>query len=75
MDGGLAVAANGSVAAVIVGAAQVIIDKAKYSNDPLYHLVAASSLLNSAMLVESRRKKDKARAEATEKAPKRRQPL
>ena len=69
MDGGLAVAANGPTEAVIVGAAQVIIDKAEHSNAPLHHLITASSLLYSAMLVESQRNKDEKKPEATEKAP------
>jgi len=69
MEDGLAIAGNGSTESVIVGAIQVIIDKAKYSNNPLHHLIVASSLLHSTMLVESQREKDKARAEAKEKAP------
>ena len=69
MEDGLAIAGNGSTESVIVGAIQVIIDKAKYSNNPLHHLIVASSLLHSTMLVESQRETDKARAEAREKAP------
>ena len=68
VDGGLAVAANGPTEAVIVGAAQVIIDKAKCSNDALHHLITASGILHSAMLIESQHKKDDASTEAKGKA-------
>ena len=69
MDGGLAVAAIGPIEAVIVGAAQVIIDKAEHSNDTIHHLVTASSLLHSAMLIELERRKEAAKSAAKEKAP------
>ena len=69
VEDGLSISVKGPTESVIVGAAQVIIDNAKGSNNPLHHLIVASSLLHSTMLVESQREKDKARAEAKEKAP------
>lgn len=69
VEDGLSISVKGPTESVIVGAAQVIIDKAKCSNDALHHLITASSILHSAMLIESQRKKDKAIAEAKEKAP------
>lgn len=57
-DGGLAVAADGSAEAIIVGAVQVIVDKAEHSNDTINYLVLASSMLHSAVLDELQRKKE-----------------
>jgi hypothetical protein len=58
VDGGLAVAADGSAEAIIVGAVQVIVDKAEHSDDTINHLILASSMLHSAMLDELRCKKE-----------------
>lgn len=58
VDGGLAVAANGSAEAVIVGAVQVIVDRAEHSDDTMDYLVLASGMLHSAMLDELRCKKE-----------------
>ena len=74
VEDGLSISVKGPTESVSVGAAQVIIDNAKGSNNPLHHLIVASSLLHSTMLVESQREKDKAIAEAKKKRPKRRQP-
>lgn len=69
VEDGLSISFKGPKESVIeVEAAQVIIDEAKGSSNPLHHLIVASSLLHSTMLV-SQRKKDKAIAEAKEKAP------
>ena len=58
VDGELAVAANGSAEAIIVGAVQVIVDMAKHLNDTINHLVLASGMLHSAMLDALRCKKE-----------------
>lgn len=58
VDGGLAVAASGPIEAVIVGAVQVIVDRAEHSDDTMDYLVLASGMLHSAMLSELRRKKE-----------------
>lgn len=58
VDGGLAVAANGSAEAIIVGAVQVIVDRAEHSDDTMDYLVLASGMLHNAMLSELRRKKE-----------------
>ena len=58
VDGGLAIAADGSAEEILVGAVQVIVDKAEHSNDTMSYLVLASGLLHSAMLDELQRKKE-----------------
>ena len=58
VDGGLTVAADGSAEAIIVGAVQVIVDKAEHSNDTMSYLLLASSMLHSAMLCELQHKKE-----------------
>ena len=58
VDGGLAVAADGSAEAIIVGAVQVIVDKAEHSGDAMGYLVLASGMLHSAMLDKLRCKKE-----------------
>ena len=70
VDGELAIAVKGPIEAIIVGAVQVIVDNAERSNDTIHHLVTASSLLHSAMLIESQRRKDAAKIEEKEIAPK-----
>ena len=58
VDGELAIAAGGPIEAVIVGAVQVIVDRAEHSDDTMDYLVLASGMLHSAMLSELRRKKE-----------------
>lgn len=58
VDCGLAIAANGSIEAIIVGAVQVIVDKAEHSDDTMGYLVFASGMLHYAMLDELRCKKE-----------------
>ena len=58
VDGGLAIAANGSIEAVIVGAIQIIVDRAEHSDDTMDYLVLASGMLHNEMLSELQRKKE-----------------
>ena len=58
VDGGLAIAADGSVEEILVGAVQVIVDKAERSDDSMDYLVLASGMLHNAMLSELQRKKE-----------------
>ena len=58
VDGGLAIAASGPIEAVIVGAVQVIVDKAERSDDTMDYLVLASGMLHNAMISELQRKKE-----------------
>ena len=73
VDGGLAIAASGPIEAVIVGAVQVIVDRAEHSDDTMDYLVLASGMLHNAMLSELRRKKEEQKRvnelNAKEKAP------
>lgn len=58
VDGGLAIVANGSIEAVIVGAIQIIVDRAEHSDDTMDYLVLASGMLHNEMLSELQRKKE-----------------
>ena len=58
VDGGLAVAADGSAEAILVGAVQVIVDKAEHSDDAMGYLVLASGILHNAMLDKLRCRKE-----------------
>ena len=58
VDGGLAIAADGSVEEILVGAVQIIVDRAEHSDDTMDYLVLASGMLHNAMLRELRRKKE-----------------
>lgn len=58
LDGGLAIAVNGPIEAVIAGAVQIIVDRAEHSDDTMDYLVLASGMLHNAMLSELQRKEE-----------------